>query len=151
MSIRMVDGEMRTVRGTSNSNERGNSYQRRQRKVWLVTTYQADRVLIRMTYTVTGDSSLHEYRLSQPLPENNGWWTYEALPTCRCYRCGVLLTVETVTVDRIIPGCHGGTYARTNIRPACGDCNSETGGALSRKAEHQAKKQGVVRKVRGSR
>lgn len=49
-------------------------------------------------------------------------------PSCRCYRCGCLLIVDTVTVDRIIPGCKGGTYRRNNIRPACGPCNSETGG-----------------------
>jgi hypothetical protein len=49
---------------------------------------------------------------------------------CRCYRCGQLLTVNTVTVDRIVPGCKGGRYVRHNIRPACGPCNSETGGAL---------------------
>lgn len=49
---------------------------------------------------------------------------------CRCYRCGTLLTVDTVTVDRIKPGCKGGTYRRDNIRPACGPCNSETGGGL---------------------
>lgn len=48
---------------------------------------------------------------------------------CRCYRCGTLLTAETVSVDRIIPGCQGGTYRRDNIRPACERCNSITGGA----------------------
>lgn len=48
---------------------------------------------------------------------------------CRCYRCGKLLNLRTVTVDRIIPGCRGGTYRRNNIRPACAKCNSETGGA----------------------
>lgn len=49
---------------------------------------------------------------------------------CRCYRCGMGLTVDTVTVDRIIPGCKGGKYVRNNIRPACAGCNSVTGGAL---------------------
>ena len=52
--------------------------------------------------------------------------------TCRCYRCGDVLTDKTVTVDRIVPGCRGGKYVRNNIRPACGDCNSETGGGLRR-------------------
>lgn len=52
------------------------------------------------------------------------------IPACRCYRCAALLTVDTVTSDRIVPGCQGGTYRRNNIRPACGGCNSETGGAL---------------------
>lgn len=47
--------------------------------------------------------------------------------SCLCYHCGELFTVDTVTVDRIIPGCRGGRYVRSNIRPACADCNSETG------------------------
>lgn len=49
---------------------------------------------------------------------------------CRCYRCGIGLTVDTVTVDRIVPGCQGGKYVRGNIRPACGGCNSHTGGSV---------------------
>lgn len=52
-----------------------------------------------------------------------------------CYRfarCGEILTLETLTLDRIVPGCQGGTYARTNIRPACAFCNSSTGGATRR-------------------
>lgn len=48
-----------------------------------------------------------------------------------CYRCNKLLNFLTITVDRINPGCLGGTYRRDNIRPACGKCNSETGGALA--------------------
>lgn len=50
---------------------------------------------------------------------------------CRCYRCRVVLDDDTITVDRIRPGCEGGKYVRGNIRPACGRCNSETGGALA--------------------
>lgn len=55
-------------------------------------------------------------------------------PACRCYRCGTLLTSDTLTVDRIIPGCRGGTYRRNNIRPACQRCNSITGNKLKHKA-----------------
>lgn len=121
-----TDAPTPTRRGTSNSNERGSSYTRRSRRAWLVLTYASD---------VPG--------------------------LCRCYRCGRLLfnpdTQEThpitgmlvfptefvleygtqvwaakpMTVDRILPGCKGGTYRRNNIRPACGGCNSETGGALA--------------------
>lgn len=50
--------------------------------------------------------------------------------TCRCYRCGRVLTADTVTVDRVVPGCRGGRYVRSNIRPACAGCNSETGGKV---------------------
>ena len=52
---------------------------------------------------------------------------------CRCYRCGRQLDVETVTVDRITPGARGGKYVRSNIRPACAKCNSETGGKVRSK------------------
>lgn len=50
--------------------------------------------------------------------------------TCRCYRCGCLLDARSLTVDRIIPSVHGGTYRRNNIRPACAFCNSEVGGGI---------------------
>lgn len=54
----------------------------------------------------------------------------EGVPACRCYRCGCLLTYETLTVDRIVPGCKGGTYRRSNIRPSCSACATETGNEL---------------------
>lgn len=52
--------------------------------------------------------------------------------TAPCYRCALELVDATITVDRIVPGRDGGTYRRGNIRPACGPCNSSTGGALAR-------------------
>jgi hypothetical protein len=57
--------------------------------------------------------------------------TYGDGKRCRCHHCMCWLTAETITVDRIVPGCEGGRYTRDNIRPACGPCNSETGGALA--------------------
>lgn len=92
--------ERPTHRGTSNSDARGSTTDRRRRREYLVQAYRAN------TDDETGE------------------------PACRCYRCGVLLTVDTVTVDRIIPGCKGGRYVRDNIRPACGRCNSEAGARL---------------------
>jgi hypothetical protein len=101
-------------RGTSNRNERGSTQTRRRRREWLVATWRAD-------------VDLPDWHAAQhgatEVPLGAG------IPACRCYRCGVLLTVEMVTADRIKPGCQGGTYVRTNIRPACGACNSITGGA----------------------
>ncbi len=55
--------------------------------------------------------------------------------TAPCYRCAAPLTDLTITVDRIVPGCLGGRYVRGNIRPACGPCNSETGGRLATRKE----------------
>jgi hypothetical protein len=36
-----------------------------------------------------------------------------------CFECGTLLTVDTLTVDRIVPGSQGGGYGYENIRPQC--------------------------------
>jgi hypothetical protein len=49
----------------------------------------------------------------------------------QCSHCPAMLTCDTVTADRIIPGCEGGTYRRGNIRPSCMDCASKQGGKLS--------------------
>lgn len=110
-------------RGTTNGNDRGSAESRRRRRAWLMLTWPSN---------VPGLS--------------------------RCYRCGCLLynpddrggaQVATfvaieghsrpyvawpLTIDRIVPGVQGGRYVRTNIRPACGACNSSTGGALARRA-----------------
>jgi hypothetical protein len=110
-----------TRRGTTNGNARGGSDDRRRRREWLVQCYRANVDVVTI--------ELHH----GPLVVEVETGTEGAEPACRCYRCGVLLTVDTVTVDRIKPGCQGGTYRRDNIRPACGKCNSETGATTRRK------------------
>lgn len=47
-----------------------------------------------------------------------------------CHYCRVELDVDTITVDRIIPGCQVGTYRRGNIQPTCPLCNPREGGRL---------------------
>lgn len=110
-------------RGTSNGNERGSSEDRKRRKLYLVQTYRADKDLSSFSISDPNRPWLPPRHTEVPL--------YSGEPACRCYRCGKLLSVETVTVDRIVPGCEGGTYRRNNIRPACGTCNSSTGQKLS--------------------
>lgn len=123
----------KTRRGTSNGNVSGNSEDRRRRKLWLIETYPADcaiavprRFKVELIIPV---SKIDQYR-------NDGDTVHLC---CRCYRCGKLLTFETLTVDRIIPGKFGGTYRRNNIRPACKTCNESTGGKLA----HASKKRSV--------
>lgn len=108
---------MTATRGTTNGNVRWNTDYRRRRREWLIETYRAD---VDAAWPSIG-------------PDRQSVEAGHGEPACRCYRCGVLLTVQTVTADRIIPGCKGGTYRRNNIRPACARCNSETGGALARR------------------
>lgn len=120
-------------RGTSNGNQRGSSEDRRRRREWLVATYASDVQLTQVLF-VSGHVDVYPYGATvEELEADPVVVRAEVVPTCRCYRCGELLTVDTVTVDRIIPGCHGGTYRRDNIRPACGKCNSSTGAPLRRK------------------
>ncbi|MGN6324518.1 hypothetical protein [Pseudolysinimonas sp.] len=55
--------------------------------------------------------------------------------------CSAILTLQTITVDRITLGCDGGSYRRDNIRPACGSHNSSEG-SHARWARHpQIKKE----------
>lgn len=123
---------MTTKRGTSNGNSSGSAEDRRRRKLWLLETYAADTKAWVYSF---GDGSIH---VVAPGHVHVRTWLEpyvlrEGISACRCYRCGKLLIFETLTVDRIIPGCQGGTYRRNNIRPACGPCNSETGGRVRRK------------------
>jgi hypothetical protein len=105
---------MTVTRGTSNGSVRGSSYDRQRRRAWLMVTYASN---------IPG--------------------------FVRCYRCGGLLynpdggepdwaqsiihEPVPLTIDRIVPGIQGGTYRRSNIRPACQPCNSETGATVRRK------------------
>ena len=107
-----------TRRGTTNGNARGGSDDRRRRREWLVQTFRADADVIVVPL--------------EP-PVTTATLVGMGEPACRCYRCGVLLTVNTVTADRIKPGCQGGTYRRENLRPACQHCNSLTGATTRRK------------------
>lgn len=50
--------------------------------------------------------------------------------SCLCYSCGTVLLYTTLEADRIIPGVLRGTYARGNLRPACGPCNRRSGNAV---------------------
>jgi hypothetical protein len=120
------------ARGSSNGNDRGNVEQRRKRREWLLETYAADVKLCRVEWS-WGDVTYEPY-----LVETDTLLTYESVvsavevPTARCYRCGELLHEGTITVDRIKPGIHGGTYHRNNIRPACARDNSSTGATVRR-------------------
>ena len=95
-----------TLRGCTNRNARGSAADRRARRRYLVDTF--------------------------------GWRLPDGTGLVCCFRCEVPLLEhedpeapgQAVTVDRIVPGCEGGSYARSNIRPACSGCNSETGGRL---------------------
>lgn len=148
------------VRGTSNSNQRGSAESRRRRKAFLLETYPADRKAVRVTFssastcptmlrgttktvfpTTPGLSRIKALYESLPYIE-----TIEVLPTARCFHCGDLLTYETLTVDRIVPHCKGGTYRRNNIRPACLKHNSELGAALANGRAHASAKKRAAKK-----
>lgn len=64
-------------------------------------------------------------RMLQPYGGHGG--NGETVP---CYRCRQPLTYATLTVDRIVAGMDGGSYAWPNVRPACQECNIATGNQL---------------------
>lgn len=129
-AARSLNADGQRGRGTSNGNERGSAENRRARKAWLLETWAADVKLIEVTYA----DGVSVVLRPEPVADVR-WWQAQVgtlpsisgpveilsaveVPTARCYRCGDLLHMGTITVDRIIPGAHGGTYRRTNIRPA---------------------------------
>lgn len=129
-------------RGTD-SGPRGSAQTRRRRKRYLLETYRANVDVLPGDIPLLDDSPLDAIDNANLRSEWNARERLWEVPigygeiACRCYRCGYLLTFETMTVDRIVPGCvktaafpRGGTYVRNNIRPACCGCQSETGGAL---------------------
>lgn len=110
---------------------RGNTTDRQRRKLWLIETYAADQALV----TVDRWNAPHVIPVTAiKVYEDAGDTVHRC---CRCYRCGKLLTLETMTVDRIIPGCKGGTYRRSNIRPSCSDCANKQGAELSAESRNQ--------------
>lgn len=115
---------VRARRGTTNRDVRGGTPARRARRAWLLSTYASD---------VPGCCRCYRcgHLLYNPDDPPSGYTTDgdgELRVKITQGELWVLSTVYPMTVDRIIPGCQGGTYRRTNIRPACGGCNSETGG-----------------------
>lgn len=118
-------------------NEAGSAEDRRRRRQWIMENFAAD--MSKVTITVDEDGRpghsgdrgpwVEYTRGPESLVQLQASWGRSCVvePCVRCYRCGRLLTIETLTVDRIIPFCRGGTYRRNNIRPACSRCQSITG------------------------
>ena len=121
-------------RGTSNGNLRGSSTTRRARRAWLVTTYASNVRGLCRCYRC-GVLLFNADCIPPEVISSNRYPGTYLVPSGRVTTVPEYLLVLPLTVDRIIPGCQGGTYRRTNIRPACGDCNSETGGGLRRSSK----------------
>lgn len=47
-----------------------------------------------------------------------------------CWLCELVMGLADFTIDRVVPGIEGGTYALSNCRPCCRPCNLERGGRL---------------------
>lgn len=115
-------------RGTSNSNARGSVHDRRARRAFLMKTYASDVPHFTRCYRCG-------VLLYNPDDEAVEVGTGLDYPARWVIREGNYYTASSLTIDRIIPGCGGGTYRRNNIRPACGQCNSETGAVTRRKVK----------------
>lgn len=68
--------------------------------------------------------------------------------TAPCYSCAAPLHYEILQADRIIPGVLGGSYARGNIRPACGDCNRRGGLLVRMLIKNGISKAEIIRRCR---
>lgn len=85
----------------SNGGDRGNVYDRRERKLWLMGA----RTSVKYGHAPYGGDG------SQ----------------VKCVHCRQPQTMETLEADRIVPGSKGGTYRWDNVQPACRPCNASRG------------------------
>ncbi len=44
-----------------------------------------------------------------------------------CCYCDIPLTLETVTMEHIVPGSKRGTFNTTNLTVSCAECNNKRG------------------------
>jgi 5-methylcytosine-specific restriction endonuclease McrA len=116
---------------------RGNVTDQQRRREWLLETYRADVDAVTIEYVRSGEAEVwfaksprDQQIMIDQLEDDDAFRLISVEFACRCYRCGKLLTLATLTVDRIVPACKGGTYRRTNIRPSCSDCANKQGGEL---------------------
>ncbi len=83
---------------------------------------------------VTGNSRDRARRRAR-IVARDGW---PEVGIVLCHWCDVPLLQDedpeapgqSVTMDRIVHGCEGGTYADDNLVPACGPCNTTRGAVL---------------------
>jgi hypothetical protein len=125
-------------RGTTNTNARGNNTQRKRRREAMVQNWRADLSVIQVKFNHTGrgeewiaKSAEDQAAVLERLDTDTSFTLIAVVPACRCWRCGKLLTADTVTIDRWpVPGIDGGKYTANNTRPACATCNPTTGATV---------------------
>ena len=83
------------VMSSSNSNERGSSYDRRRRRAWLVETFGLRNARGRIAWVVC-------HHCGRRMRASAGVWEVDRFPVC---------------------GHAGGSYRRGNIVISCPDCN----------------------------
>lgn len=54
----------------------------------------------------------------------SAWWKRKCSQG-RCYYCGAEVNPEKLTMDHIVPLIRGGKSVKSNIVPACKECNNK--------------------------
>ena len=53
------------------------------------------------------------------------WWQNLCATDAHCYYCGKPLKPSEVTMDHVVPISEGGRSVKSNVVPACKDCNNK--------------------------
>ena len=72
---------------------------------------------------VTGEEIKRERAKAREL-RKSGWWKRKCSQG-KCYFCGKNVGPQELTMDHIVPVIRGGRSTKSNIVPACKDCNSK--------------------------
>lgn len=58
------------------------------------------------------------------LLKNSSWWR-KKISKRRCYYCNKEVSEKELTMDHVIPLVRGGKSVKSNIVPACKECNNK--------------------------
>ena len=75
-------------------------------------------------YTPADDRHMRKERERARALRKSSWWK-EQLAKGLCHYCGKTFPPDQLTMDHIIPVARGGTSDRSNVVPACFDCNQK--------------------------
>lgn len=70
------------------------------------------------------EEHIKKERAKAKLIKQSGWWKRRRSEG-RCFYCNIKVNPKELTMDHIIPIIRGGRSTKSNIVPACKDCNNK--------------------------
>ncbi|GAB6183092.1 HNH endonuclease [Thermodesulfovibrio hydrogeniphilus] len=70
------------------------------------------------------DDEIKREKQRAKILRKSSWWR-KKISAGRCYYCGKSVPPDELTMDHIVPLIRGGKSSKSNIVPACKECNNK--------------------------